>query len=338
VSDDLDIRPIDLLDPDQEGAARDWIGVHGSVQRELFGDRGSEWTLEEIRGFHQSSTSRRVAFAAWADGRLVGAVEVRMPLADNLDLALVWLSVHPQHRRRGVGRALLRAGESAASANGRRTLMGETEWPEGRSDESERFARQHGYSVGQTMLRSSMALPADRDALAALAAADDDYTVETFVDHIPEAWLEDRAVLQQRMSTDAPLDDLALEEEAWNAERLRETFARTLASGRRVVESAARHVPTGRLVAFTTVAVSAGSPDLGFQQDTLVLKEHRGHGLGLRLKAANALAVMDELPAVTSIRTWNAASNEHMLAVNRRLGYRVDGYSREWQKQTGDTE
>ena len=216
--------------------------------------------------------------------------------------------------------------------------MGETEWPEGRSDESERFAARHGYVVGQTMLRSSMALPADRDALAALAAADDDYTVETFVDHIPEAWLEDRAVLQQRMSTDAPLDDLALEEEAWDANRLRETFARTLESGRRVVESAARHVPTGRLVAFTTIAVSAGSPDLGYQQDTLVLTEHRGHGLGLRLKAANALAVMDELPAVTSVRTWNAASNEHMLAVNRRLGYRVDGYSREWQKKTGGAE
>ena len=337
MSDDLDLRPIDLLDPDQEGAARDWIGVHASVQRELFGDQGSEWTLEEIRGFHQSSTSRRIAVAAWAGGRLVGALEVRMPLADNLDLALVWLSVHPEHRRRGIGGALLREAESVATANGRGTLMGETEWPEGRSDESERFARQYGYVVGQTMLRSSMALPADRDALAALAA-DDDYAVETFVDHIPEAWLEDRAVLQQRMSTDAPLDDLALEEEAWDAERLRETFARTLASGRRVVESAARHVPTGRLVAFTTIGVSAGSPDLGYQQDTLVLKEHRGHGLGLRVKAANALAVMDELPAVTSIRTWNAASNEHMLAVNRRLGYRVDGYSREWQKQTGVTE
>ena len=338
MSDDHDIRPIDLLDLDQEAAARDWIGVHGAVQRELFGDQGSEWTLEEIRGFHQSSTMRRVALAAWAGGRLVGALEVRMPLADNLDLALVWLSVHPEHRRRGIGGALLHAAESTASANGRRTLMGETEWPEGRSDESERFAAQHGYSVGQTVLRSVMPLPADRDALATLAAADDDYAVETFVDHIPEAWLDDRAVLQQRMSTDAPLDDLALEEEAWDAERLRKTFARTLASGRRVVESAARHVPTGRLVAFTTVGVSAGSPDLGYQQDTLVLKEHRGHGLGLRLKAANALAVMDALPAVTSIRTWNAASNEHMLAVNRRLGYRVDGYSREWQKQTGDAE
>lgn len=338
MSEDLDIRPIDLLDPDQEGVAREWIGVHGSVQRELFGEHGSEWTLEEVRGFYASPTSRRVALGAWAGGRLVGALEVRMPLADNLDLALVWLSVHPDHRRRSVGDALLHAGEEAAARHGRSTLMGETEWPEGRSDESERFAEQHGYAVAQTVLRSFMPLPADRDALTALVAADDDYAVETFVDHIPEAWLEDRAVLQQRMSTDAPLDDLALEEEAWDADRLRETFARTLESGRRVVESVARHVPTGRLVAFTTIAVSAGSPDLGYQQDTLVLKEHRGHGLGLRLKAANALAVMDELPAVTSVRTWNAASNEHMLAVNRRLGYRVDGYSREWQKKTGNTE
>jgi len=64
----------------------------------------------------------------------------------------------------------------------------------------------------------------------------------------------------------------------------------------------------------------------------LVLREHRGHGLGLRLKAANALRLMDELPEVSSIRTWNAASNAYMLAVNRRLGYAVDGYSREWQK------
>jgi GNAT superfamily N-acetyltransferase len=259
-----------------------------------------------------------------------------MPLADNLDLAFVWLSVHPGHRRRGVGGALLREGESIAAEHGRGTLMAETEWPEGGHDDAEGFASRRGYVVGQTVLRSSMSLPADRDALAALAGAEDDYVVESFVDHIPEAWLEDRAVLQQRMSTDAPVDDLALEEEAWDADRLRETFARTIASGRRVVESAARHVPTGRLVAFTTVAVSAGSPDLGFQQDTLVLREHRGHGLGLRLKAANALLLMDELPGVTSIRTWNAASNDHMLAVNRRLGYRVDGYSREWQKKAGD--
>ena len=333
-----DIRPIDLLDPAQEADARAWIDVHAAVQRELFGDRGSAWTLEEIRGFHRSPTGRRVARAAWAAGRIVGAIEVRMPTTDNLDLALVWLSVHPDHRRRGLGAALLREGESIAAAHARGTLMGETEWAEGRSDQAEAFALRHGYAIAQTMIRSAMQLPVDREQLELLARADDDYGVESFVDHIPEAWLDDRAVLQQRMSTDAPLDDLALEEEAWDAERVRESFARALESGRRLVESAARHRPTGRLVAFTTVAVSAGSPELGYQQDTLVLREHRGHGLGLRLKAANALRVMDELPEVTSVRTWNAASNEHMLAVNRRLGYAIEGYSREWQKQTGERE
>ena len=334
MNDDLDIRPLDLLDPEQEAAARAWVGVHAAVQVDLFGEQGSAWTLEEIQGFHRSPTGRRVARAAWVGDRLVGALEVRMPTADNLDLALVWLSVHPDHRRHGLGDALLHAGESIAEEHGRGTLMAETEWPEGASDDAEGFATRHGYSVGQTMLRSSMTLPADRDVLAALAAPSvaDDYAIETFVDRMPEEWLADRAVLQQRMSTDAPTDDLALEEEAWDVERLRETHARTLASGRRIIESAARHVPTGRLVAFTTIGVSAGSPDLGFQQDTLVLREHRGHGLGLRLKAANALRLMDELPEVLSIRTWNAASNAYMLAVNRRLGYAVDGYSREWQK------
>ena len=185
------------------------------------------------------------------------------------------------------------------------------------------------------MLRSDLALPVDREALeAVLHQAGDDYVLESFVDHIPEEWLDDRAVLQQRMSTDAPSDDLEVEEEVWDADRLRSNYERARSSGRRIVETVARHVPSGRLVGFTSVSISAGEPDLAYQQDTLVLREHRGRALGLRLKAANALRLMDELPEVTSVRTWNAASNTHMLAVNRRLGYRVDGYSREWQKQT----
>lgn len=81
------------------------------------------------------------------------------------------------------------------------------------------------------------------------------------------------------------------------------------------------------------MGVSAGSPDLAYQGSTLVLREHRGNGLGLRLKAANALAVSDLLPAVTRVRTWNADDNVHMLAVNRRLGYVVDAYQRFWQKR-----
>ena len=331
---DFDIRPVDLLDDTTTDAARAWVDVHAAVQRDLFGPSGSAWTLDEVREFVRARHVTRVHFGAWLEDRLVGALEVRMPQLDNLHAAMLWLSVLPDARGRGVGSALLQQAERVAADHGRTTLLVETEWAEGSRDRAESFALGHGYAVAQTMLRSELALPVDRDVLDEVIAAPgaEAYLLESFVDDLPEEWLDDRAVLQGRMSTDAPLDDLVMEEEAWDADRLREAHARARASGRRVVETVARHVPSGRLVGFTTVGVPATEPDLGYQQDTLVLREHRGHGLGLRLKAANALLIMERLSGVTRIRTWNATSNEQMLAVNRRLGYVVDGYSREWQK------
>ncbi|MEO7752861.1 MAG: GNAT family N-acetyltransferase [Terracoccus sp.] len=330
------IRPIDLLDPAQHEAGTTWMDVHAAVQRAVFGDRGSAWTLAEIQQFHRSGDKRRIDVAAWSGGRLVGALEVMLPVHDNLRHAMLWLSVLPGERGRGIGSALLAEGERIAAGEGRSVLTAETEWAAGGRDLAEEFATRHGFAAAQTVLRSEQRLPVDRQLLADVVSADgaEEYAVEGFVDEMPESWLDDRAVLQQRMSTDAPTDDLDVEEEVWDADRLRRNQARDRAAGRRVVESVARHRPSGRLVGFTTVSVSVATPDLGYQQDTLVLREHRGHGLGRRLKAANALRLMDALPVVTSVRTWNAASNTPMLTVNRDLGYAVDGTSREWQKTT----
>ncbi len=337
----IEIRPIDLLDPAQQTDAARWIEVHANVQRELFDNQGSSWTLAEIQAFHRSPDTQRVARAAWADGGMVGAAEIRMPLTDNLALATLWLSVDHAHRRRGCGSALLAAAEQIGADHRRTTFVAQTDGAVGAPDLADGFATRRGYVIAQTRVRSALNLRAGRAqrsgildrADAADAANDsDDYRLESVIDHLPDQWLADRAVLQQRMSTDAPADDLALEEEAWDAERLRDTDARIRESGRHIVESVARHTPTGRLVAFTRVSVSAGEPTLAYQQDTLVLREHRGHALGQRIKAANVRLLQEALPQVKAVRTWNAASNEPMLAVNRRLGYLVDGYSHDWQK------
>ena len=85
----------------------------------------------------------------------------------------------------------------------------------------------------------------------------------------------------------------------------------------------ARHRATGRIVALSELVAPRSRPDgLIDQWDTIVLSEHRGHRLGMRVKAANLIAVRDALPEASAIITWNAEENRHMLDVNEALGFR----------------
>jgi GNAT superfamily N-acetyltransferase len=328
--------PVSGLDDGQRGLFAAWADVFAAAGRHLFGEEHTAWGVDELRELERSPDERRLAVAAvTGDGAVVGAAGLTMPLRDNPRLAELALAVLPERRREGVGTTLLAWCEATAEAHGRSVLVAETEWRPGGTDESgEGFAAHRGYAPAQTVLRSTLALPADRDRLEQAAAGDgaSPYDLRTSWDGIPQAWLSARAELSRRMSTDVPLGDLQFEEEAWDEARIRGEYERIRAMGRRVVDTVALERGTGRLVGYTQVQVSPQTPRLGYQQDTLVLPEHRGHGLGLRLKAASTLAVMDVLPHVTAIRTWNADDNVHMLAVNRRLGYAADGLLREWQK------
>jgi len=335
----VSLLPVSGLDASQRDLFERYAEVYAASGREAFGDEHTAWGADELRVLEGKDDRRTLNVAAVdPDGEVVGAASVVLRLRDNPRAAFISLAVHPEHRRRGVGSRLLAWVEDQAREAGRSIFIVETEWPDGGTDShGEGFAARHGYQPVQHTLRSTLRLPVDRETLADLVSTADDtepinYVLETSIDGIPESWLGDRAELQRRMSTDAPLGELQLEEENWDADRVRDQFATVLAMGRRVVETVARHVPSGRLVGYTQVQVSPETPTLGYQQDTLVVAEHRGHALGLRLKAANTAAVMEQLPEVTAIRTWNADDNTHMLAVNRRLGYEVDAHLREWQK------
>lgn len=328
------LLPVSGLDDSQRDLFAGYVEVYAASGRALFGDEHTAWGADELREMERSPNRRTVAAAAvQPDGEVVGSVSVVVRTRENPRVAFLSLAVHPEHRRRGVGSELLRWAEAQAVEHGRGVFIVETEWPAGGTDVSgETFARGHGYAPAQRVLRSTLPLPVDSAMLAGLGEGRGDYMFETSLDGIPEAWLEDRAELQRRMSTDVPLGDLQLEEEDWDTDRVRGEYAVLSAMGRRVVETVARHVPTDRLVGYTQVQVSPETPTVGYQQDTLVVREHRGYGLGLRLKAANTAAVMEHLPGLTAIRTWNADDNTHMLAVNQRLGYVVDAHLREWQK------
>jgi RimJ/RimL family protein N-acetyltransferase len=87
----------------------------------------------------------------------------------------------------------------------------------------------------------------------------------------------------------------------------------------------ATEAATGRLVAHTTVVIEREDPTWAEQHDTVVVPAHRGHRLGLLLKTAMVGWLAEAEPQVRRVSTWNAESNEHMIAVNETLGYRWTG-------------
>jgi GNAT superfamily N-acetyltransferase len=272
--------------------------------------------------------------AAVADGGVAGALRLLLPVRDNTTVAYVDLAVHPAARRRGVGSALLAEAGRLAAAAGRTAMVADVDEPvpepPGRA-----FALRHGWTCDLQESRRDLVLPVDEGRLAALEeearAAGPGYEVLTWRDRTPDDLVEDRALLSRRMSTDAPSGDVPVEEEHWDAARVREEEAAHVTRGRTVLTGGA--VREGRLVAYTELHVPLEQPQWAQQGATLVLREHRGHRLGARVKIAVLRELAATLPQVRRISTYNAESNRPMVAVNEALGFRRAGGLSAWTRR-----
>jgi GNAT superfamily N-acetyltransferase len=253
---------------------------------------------------------------------------------DNTTVAYVDLGVHPAARRRGVGSALLAEAGRLAAAAGRTAMVAEVDEPVPETP-GRAFALHHGWTCDLRESRRDLVLPVDEARPATLEeaarAAGPDYEVLTWRDRTPDDLVEDRALLGRRRSTDAPSGDVPVEEEHWDAARVREEEAAHVARGRTVLTGGA--VRDGRLVAYTELHVPLEQPGRAQQGATLVLREHRGHRLGARVKTAVLREVAATLPQVRRISTYNAESNRPMVAVNEALGFRRAGGLSAWTRR-----
>ena len=274
------------------------------------------------------------------DGAAVGHLELRLPQLDNTDNASVTLEVHPEHRRRGVGRALFEYAVEVAREHGRKRMFGDTvvALPDGpaRSEAGGAFAATTGARAALTEVRRRLDVAAvDHAALDALLAGARErsagYRGLAWCGPVPEEYVADVARLESRMNTDAPIGDLELEAENIDAGRIRAVEEVLAARGRRHYHYGAVDEATGRLVAWTMLDVNAGMPWHAWQQTTIVDPDHRGHRLGLLVKVENLRYALTHEPELRAIDTWNAAVNEHMIRINEQMGFRpVDGWT-DWQ-------
>ncbi len=258
-----------------------------------------------------------------ADGQPVAMADVELGEWDNRDVAWFYLVVDPAHRRNGHGSALLSAVIDVARRLGR-TKFGFAWWE---SPATEAFAQHHGFSwASQEVYRvvAPLELPPGLvdDVYAEAATHASDYELVRIEGRSPENLLPVISEITAAIN-DAPLDDLDIEDEVFPVQRIRDYESATLDSGHRLYRILARHRGTGEAAGHTVVAVDTETPTRAHQHDTAVVGSHRGHRLGLLLKADMMRWLAEAEPQVTTISTWNAESNGHMIAVNERLGYRA---------------
>ena len=265
-------------------------------------------------------------------GRVVGVIELGFSSWDNKHIGFFGVTVDPEARRQGIGRALLDAGIDRVRAEGKRLVLTGSY----NSPAAVTLCTALGFELAMTEVKRRQDLIAldwsalDHDYALASASAPD-YELLRLQGPTPDDMLDDVATMTAAIN-DAPIDALEVEDEVFSPERVRAFERGQQERGRRTYRVVARHRTTGELAGHTMASVDRDHPGFGGQYDTSVVRAHRGHRLGLLLKIEMLRWLGDAEPQLRVLDTWNAATNAHMIAVNEQLGYHVIGEGLEWQK------
>ena len=255
-------------------------------------------------------------------GLACGFYQLTLPERENRHRAELRPVVHPSRRRAGLGTALVAHAADRTRQAGRTVLVAHTD----EASAGEAFARALGARYRMTGLFSALRLdempPGLLAGLQAKAeSASPGYTLLTWDGAVPEDQLDPVAGLYQA-EEDAPRS-AGEEPQRWDAARVRADELRVADQGLRSYTVAARADPGADMAAITQLGVDPAVPGWALQQLTAVIRPHRGHRLGLRVKVAMLELLAQREPQVTRILTHNVQGNEHMIAINTELGFEV---------------
>ncbi|WP_193105691.1 GNAT family N-acetyltransferase [Brachybacterium sp. FME24] len=329
------IRP---LDPSSDLELTQYNALDVALDEFMHG--GSEvYTLQQRRATLADTVYWRirhwVAAAEPIEGgeMIVGRAAVFVPLQENLETIAVGVSVHPAHRGRGVATALVEeavipaireSGRSLVEAYGEIPVDGDPDDP---AQPVNRLAARLGITRKNVAMCRTLALPLEDSLLEQLQAEVDqkigDFRVELWDAEIPEEHLMAYGMLLRQLELDEPDEDVEHEAPDYTPERIRIMIRRLREAGTRPLIAVAV-APDGSFVGNSEVHIQqTPGTTVAWQENTLVMPEHRGHRLGLALKVATHRLLRERAPEVRAVVTWNSQVNPWMIAINEKLGYDV---------------
>lgn len=329
------IRPLDVssdTDVAQYGALDEALDQHSFGGFERYSVEQRRATLADSP---YSATRRWVAVTELMEGgeAIAGRAAMFLPQQDNLDTVSAGIGVHPEFRGLGIGTALLQQALIPALREcGRSLIEAWAEVPaEGDPDDpahpANRLAARLGVTRKNVAVARVLPLPIEDELLDRLQAEArehvGDYRIELWDDQVPERHLEGYGQLLQQLELDEPDEDVEHEAPEYTPVRIRSSERRRRERGTAAIIAVAI-APDGTCVGNSEIHVqqSAGTT-FAWQENTLVMPEHRGHRLGLALKTATHRLLRDRAPHLRALVTFNSHVNPWMTEINEQLGYRV---------------
>jgi mycothiol synthase len=245
---------------------------------------------------------------------------------------LTHVAVLPEARRQGLGLLLLNHAAAVAERRGLRLITGRTKdnVPAGAAFCAAMQAEKAMFSD-----ENRLDLRAVDRALVDQWLADGPSRAPAyrllFVGGPTPPELADEAAAVLNVMNTAPRENLDVSDIRMTPELLSQYDEATSAVGAQRRAYYAVEEKSGRFVGLTDITFRPDLPDRVWVGDTAVDPAHRGQGLGKWLKAAITRHLLDDLPEVRWVITWNAGSNEAMLAINHDLGFRAVAVYTTWQ-------
>lgn len=354
----IEIRPLvipDSIDSPDAADFAEMTRVRNAIYREISGHDDHRIEADELLPHYRPTAyEQRLAWVILDDGAIVGRVGLDLPKEKGSKVAFWLIELLRDTWGRGIGTAAYELVERSARENGRSVLQAWAEHPaapgprlapptgfgEIPRDHVARFFLRHGYALEQVERNSAFDLTGSFDGVERLLvearAASADYRIVQWSAPTPPEFVDGYAWMKSRMSTDAPSAALEFDEETWDAGRIAEHDARYTDSGRTLQVTAAQHIATGTLCAFNELVIGKDRTGATHQEDTLVLKEHRGHKLGTLVKCAALLSWREVAPQSPRVITYNAEENRPMLDINEAIGFAPIAYEGAWKKVLDD--
>ena len=296
-----------------------FVDVCVGVEKELSPDDPPLTPAEIEADYFRPSAHRELrSWLAHRDGRPVGAITIEIPHDANRDELRPDIWVVSDQRRQGIATELLRTGlHPVAEGRSRLGLWVET-------DAAGAFCRSLGLDHRQVERCSRLSV-SDIDHrelqrwVEQAPARSEGYRLVSWQGPCPDEHMDAFCVAYDAMA-DIPLDDVEHRHTPLTPRDIRDK-ERAMADSRTPIVSLVL-APDGAAAGLTVLWANHSRPFLAEQDDTGVLPDHRGRGIGRWLKAANLSQTLADHTELRVIETYNAESNPWMLAINVDMGFR----------------